>query len=280
MINCYFVSDLHGKKKKYLRLFSKIYQENPDVVFLGGDILPGNKLSSENFILDFLFLELKKLQHKMKLRYPKIFIILGNDDPRTNEKDILEVQKAKLWSYANERIYNFQNHQIVGYSYVPPSPFLLKDWEKFDVSRHVDLGAVSPLAGYRSVPKNVVQIEYETIARDLKKLSENLEMRNAVFLFHAPPYQTNLDRAALDGKMIDHAPLDVHVGSIAIKNFIQTEQPKLTLHGHIHESSQITGNWQEKIKRTFCFTAAYDSPKLAIVKFELNDLSSAERILL
>ncbi|HUU04736.1 MAG TPA: hypothetical protein VMZ49_02545, partial [Patescibacteria group bacterium] len=74
-----------------------------------------------------------------------------------------------------------------------------------------------------------------------------------------------LDRAALDGRQVDSVPLDVHVGSIAIRRFIETRQPLVTLHGYVHESARLTGSWQEKIGRTFCFSAAHDGPELAVV---------------
>jgi len=91
---------------------------------------------------------------------------------------------------------------------------------------------------------------------------------------------TNLDRAALDGKMVDHVPLDVHIGSIAIRRFIEKRQPLLTLHGHVHESAGLTGNWRDKIGRTPCLSAAHDGPELALVKFALEDIEHAERELL
>jgi len=47
--------------------------------------------------------------------------------------------------------------------------------------------------------------------------------------------------------------MDVHVGSIAIQRFIEERQPWVTMHGHIHESSQITGHWQQQFGRTQCF---------------------------
>ncbi|MEJ2636882.1 MAG: hypothetical protein P8184_16535 [Calditrichia bacterium] len=103
---------------------------------------------------------------------------------------------------------------------------------------------------------------------------------NSIFLFHTPPYQTALDRAALDGKMIDYAPLDVHVGSIAVKRFIVGRQPLITLHGHVHESARITGKWQEKIGRTYAFSAAHDGPELALVKFDPEHPEKARRELL
>jgi Icc-related predicted phosphoesterase len=102
----------------------------------------------------------------------------------------------------------------------------------------------------------------------------------AVFLFHSPPHQTALDRAALDGIAVDHAPLDVHVGSIAVRRFIEARQPLLTLHGHIHESARLTLSWQERIGRTVCLSAAHDGPELALVRVALERPEAATRELL
>ena len=101
-----------------------------------------------------------------------------------------------------------------------------------------------------------------------------------MFLFHAPPHDTVLDRAALDGKMIDHVPLDVHVGSIAIRRFVEQRQPLLTLHGHVHESARLMGAWRQQLGRTWIFGAAHDGPELALVRFDLEAPESAIRELL
>ena len=93
-------------------------------------------------------------------------------------------------------------------------------------------------------------------------------MSKAIFLFHAPPYQTNLDRAELDNKMVDHAPLDVHIGSIAIQRFIKNRQPLITLHGHVHESNRITGQWRDQIDNIHLYSAVYDGHELAIICFD------------
>ena len=105
-------------------------------------------------------------------------------------------------------------------------------------------------------------------------------LADALFLFHAPPYDTNLDRAALDGKMIDHVPLDVHIGSIAVRRFIEKRQPLVTLHGHVHESARLTGSWREKIGQTWCYSAAHDGPELALVTFDPEHPEKADRQLL
>jgi Icc-related predicted phosphoesterase len=101
-----------------------------------------------------------------------------------------------------------------------------------------------------------------------------------VFLFHTPPFETSLDRAATDDKTVDHVPLDLHVGSIAVRRFIEARQPLVTLHGHIHESARLTGSWRYRLGRTYAFSAAHDGPELALVSFDLTDLDSATRELL
>jgi Icc-related predicted phosphoesterase len=79
---------------------------------------------------------------------------------------------------------------------------------------------------------------------------------------------------------VDHVPLDVHVGSIALQRFIAARQPLLTLHGHVHESARLSGSWQDRIGRTHLFTAAHDGPELALVRFDPENLDGATRQLL
>jgi Icc-related predicted phosphoesterase len=169
---------------------------------------------------------------------------------------------------------------VYGYACVPPTPFLKRDWERYDVSRYVDPGCVSPELGMRSVPVDAHEIRYGTIAADLERLADEDDLRDSVFLFHTPPYRTALDRAALDGRMVDHVPMDVHVGSIAVRRFIEERQPLLTLHGHIHESARLTGAWRDRIGRTHLFSAAHDGPELCLVRFDLENPAEATRALI
>jgi Icc-related predicted phosphoesterase len=132
----------------------------------------------------------------------------------------------------------------------------------------------------RSVPVPQAEVRYGTIAQDLQRLTGDDDLTDATFLFHTPPYKTALDRAALDGQFVDHVPLDVHVGSIAVRRFIEERQPRLTLHGHIHESARLTGSWQDRIGETLLLGAAHDGPELALVKFDLEDPAGATRELI
>jgi len=284
---CFFATDLHGKVERYNKLFSRILSEEPESVFLGGDLLPSglfaltsNETVVDDFIKDFLVSEFIKLKNNMGSKYPRIFLILGNDDSKINEQDFIDGQQLGVWEYIHNKKIKFENFNIYGYSYVPPTPFQLKDWEKYDVSRFVDPGCVSPEEGWHSVKIPHHELRYSTIEKDLEKLAGDSNLDNSIFLFHSPPYRTNLDRAGLDGKMVDHVQLDVNVGSIAIRRFIESKYPTITLHGHVHESARLTGSWKDQIGDTHLFTAAHDGPELALVRFNKNHPDESTRELI
>lgn len=283
---CLFVSDLHGKVNRYEKLFRFLGEQKPAALFIGGDILPSSVLHSfragENkpdFISDYLSVKFQELKDKLQDEYPRVFIIMGNDDPRIEEETLIKFEKKGLWEYVHGKVVNFGEYQVMGYAYVPPTPFLLKDWEKFDTDLTVKAGCVHPEDGFRTAPPNE-NSRGKTINEDLKSLSPAIDPARAICLFHSPPYQTGLDRVALDGINIENTQADIFVGSKAIKEFIKTQNPLLTLHGHIHESSRLTGIWKEKNADTVSISAAFEGPDVAVIKFSPDKAFEAERIFL
>jgi Icc-related predicted phosphoesterase len=69
-----------------------------------------------------------------------------------------------------------------------------------------------------------------------------VDMTDTVYMMHMPPANIGLDVCRYGDK----------VGSIAIYQFLQTHQPKYSLHGHIHESPDVSGVWQALIGKTIC----------------------------
>jgi Icc-related predicted phosphoesterase len=64
---------------------------------------------------------------------------------------------------------------------------------------------------------------------------------SAVFNFHVPPYDTQLDICPkLDDELrvvtVMGNPIPTHAGSTAVRKIIEEFQPRASLHGHIHES--------------------------------------------
>ena len=287
MDGCFFVSDLHGEPARYRRLFERIVAETPAAVFLGGDLLPsalgpsrGAHGAQAEFIAGVLEPGFAAVRILLGDRAPRVFLVPGNDDLRAEEETLLAAAARGAWEYAHMRRLGFGRFTVLGYACVPPTPFRLKDWERYDVSRYVDPGCVSPEEGVRSVAAEESETRWGTIQADLEELAGADDLADAVCLFHAPPYDTPLDRAALDGRSVEHVPLDVHVGSIAIRRFIERRQPLLTLHGHVHESARLTGEWRTRLGRTHCLSAAHDGPELALVRVDPARPEAATRELL
>ena len=261
MTRCLFASDLHGRASRYEALLGAVAAERPAAVVLGGDLLPsGSASGGGDFLLDWLAPRLERLRERLGAGYPAVLAIFGNDDPRTEEGSLAELELRGLASHAHRRCLDVGGFPVYGYACVPPTPFLLKDWERYDVSRFVDPGSVSPEDGHRTVPVPEAETKWGTIAGDLEALAGQADVSRAAFLFHAP--------------------VDVHVGSFAVRRFVEARQPLLTLHGHVHESARLTGAWQDRIGRTVCLSAAHDGPELALVRFDLERPSEATRELL
>jgi Icc-related predicted phosphoesterase len=301
MMRAFFASDLHGREDRYLKLLTAVRAEQPAALLLGGDLLPrgarprktevdtgarprktevDTSAGARDFLLDWLGPRLASLRSALGPAYPRVLVIFGNDDPRSHEPALDALAAQGLLQHIHAARAEVAGVAVFGYACVPPTPFALKDWERYDVSRFVDPDCVSPEEGYRSVPVAEGEARYATIASDLEALTGSEDVAGAVFLFHSPPHGTLLDRAALDGAAFDHAPLDPHVGSIAIRRFIEARQPRATLHGHVHESARITGSWRQRIGRTHCLSAAHDGPELALVRFDLDRPEGATRELL
>ena len=79
-------------------------------------------------------------------------------------------------------------------------------------------------------------------------------MKNCIFNFHCPPYDSGIDVAPRLGKDLKPVVVPgtgvemVPVGSTAVRKSIEKYQPLIGLHGHIHEARGET-----KIGRTVCY---------------------------
>lgn len=278
-MKCFFVTDLHGHEDRYEKLFKAVESGRPYAVFIGGDILPHGfyKTQENDFIRGFFLKRLEKLRSAMGDSYPRVLLILGNDDARTAEDELTGAEKKELLEYVHFRKVKLGKYPVYGYSFVPPTPFMLKDWEKYDVGIYVDPGCIPPEEGFTTYREQDGRKKFSTIKDDLDKLAGDDDVSGSIFLFHSPPHDTGLDRIDAEGKFVDNVPVDVNAGSIAIRRFIEHKQPVLTLHGHIHESARLTGKWKDRIGKTYCFSAAHDGKELALVKFSPDEPETAVR---
>ncbi len=257
---CFFVSDLHGMDSRYEKLYAAVEEERPRALLLGGDMLPKPWASDwREFLADVVFGGLARLSERLLHEMPVVYAIPGNLDSRDLEAEYLRAEREGTLRYAHGRRLDLFGQALYGYGCVPASPFRFKDWERFDVARTADPGCLPPEAGQ------------PTIEQDLQRLTGGDDLHDAVLLVHTPPFSTNLDRVAGGAR---------RVGSVALRRLIEERQPRLTLHGHIHESPRLSGSWLDRIGNTVCFSAAHDGPELALVAFDPTQPLAATRRLL
>lgn len=153
---------------------------------------------------------------------------------------------------------------VTGYPFVPPTPFSAKDFEKPDYP-----GQTLRHQPFRPFITQNGRIEDIDIVRYLKQRSsiqddlENSAQDNSklIFVSHCPPYDTDLDR------LRDGTP----VGSRSIRAFIESRKPVFSLHGHIHESPEVTGRFWTKLNGTISINAGQNTNQLAAVLLTLQE---------
>lgn len=276
-----FVSDLHGSAARYAALEREVLRLQPRALLLGGDLLPHfASIDPVEYVeRDFAAL-FRRLRDRLQAAFPQVGLVLGNDDTRLAEAPLHRIEREEgLWVYLHRRRELLAGWPVFGYNCVPPTPFQLKDFERFDVSRYLDPGCLAPEEGLQTVEVPLHELRFGTIMADLEELVGEEDLQRAVLLMHSPPYRTALDRAGLDGQKIDLVPLELNVGSLAIRRLVEARQPQVGLHGHIHESPRLTGSWRDLLGRTHLFSAAHDGSELALVLFDPECPEQAERLL-
>ena len=195
--------------------------------------------------------------------------MLGNDDAACNE-DVLEKHHGTLWgNIRNRRIALSEGYDVVGYPYVPITPFGIKDFEKFDTplgplpDARLD-GLVSGPGGWSRFTFNPAD-RASSIETDLQQALFCRCPERTIYVFHAPPYGTHLD-TLYSGR---------HVGSRAIRAFVQQQQPHLVLSGHIHKTVDVSGTYKDSQLGALCMTAS-NHPERVRVAFLLIDPDKPE----
>ncbi len=216
MFKLIYTADLHGNMEFYERLLKKADEENCSAVVIGGDLCgrEGNtiddKIQNQKLFLEEFAVPLFK-NFKKKNKNKEIYIIMGNDDFRKNLEVLERAEKSKIIKSIHKKSMKLnQNINIAGYSFVNPTPFRLKDWEKLDFGNDGVPGQLFD-EEIRSVEK-----ENGTITEDLMNLKRLSNPKKTIYVIHAPPFNTNLDIIANK----------THVGSKSLRKFIEKEQPR------------------------------------------------------
>ncbi len=264
-----YTADLHGIEGLYSQLFRLAVNSRADAIIVGGDLLPKHGFlrtsveDQRDFISHFMKRKLEEIQGGLE-----VYAMMGNDDWLINMPYLEELQSHGLLRLLHNKKYRTGNgFEIIGYGNVPPTPFSIKDSERLDTAD----APIEPqhFAACISTDKGIRQIDavthfsrHHTIEEELARLPVSKSYEKTVYVTHAPPFQTNLD-VLYDGRA---------VGSRAIRQFIEENQPYLTLHGHIHEAPLRSGSYRDKIGNTVCINPGQTTRDLHAVVFELQDV--------
>ncbi len=267
-----YVTDLHGHHAKYRKVLRLARDRNVDIVVNGGDMLPKSgdlHAVQAEFFDRFLDPHLGEYD-AAGIRY---VALLGNDDLRVYDERFDEIcSRHPMAANLAQACLEVDDFDLIGMNWVVDYPFRLKDRCRMDTEDYrfgPQLGSalLSRPDGFEDVPDWPTQARsWPTIEEELDRLPSPRKPETAIYVIHMPPANLGLDVCGSgDG-----------VGSEAVHRFIERHQPLMTLHGHIHESPDVSGVWRARLGRTWCIQPGQMKP-LSCVLIELPEMAM-ERI--
>jgi Icc-related predicted phosphoesterase len=139
-----------------------------------------------------------------------VFVMAGNDDPWICDEVLAGAAHVEM---CDDRVVHIGPHEMISLSYANPTP-----WH---------------------TPR---ELDEDALYRRIERLADQLEdPSTSIFNLHVPPYDSGLDRAReirddLTVVYRSGQPVEIPVGSKAVREAIERYQPLVSLHGHIHES--------------------------------------------
>ena len=307
MTTIFFATDVHGSDicwKKFINA-GKFYEA--DVLVLGGDmtgkaIVPIIHQGGDKYVATLLEQEFRLEGQDKVAEMVKSIKSRGYYPYITNPDEIRELEKnpdrvdqlfhqevlktARDWmEYADEKLEGTGIRCYVA----PGNDDMFELDDVIRSSKHVQLaeGVVIDLdehhemasSGWSNItPWHTYREEEEPALKQrlLEMVRKVRAPRNAVFNFHAPPYDCNLDecpeldenlKPVLGGRSL------IPVGSTAVREIIEEFQPLLGLHGHIHE-----GKGTSRLGRTLCINpgSMYEQGRLlgAVIKLKEDKIGT------
>ncbi len=275
-MKCCFTSDLHGHLTHYEELLNLAKKEKAEAVIMGGDLLPrkGHHHSSLEVQRAFVRSEFRDFSVRLRASTDsKLCLILGNDDWAGSIPLFRELESEGLVRMLDQGAFVLGDGAVLsGYSFVPPTPFLLKDFEKRDLKDDPSPNGLRRIYVTRNgdVEETDEHAFFESrgsIEEDLDSWPDSTTGTHVIRVMHGPPFGTALDRL-YDGRS---------AGSKAVRAFIQKNQPLLSLHGHIHESPAVSGSFVERIGRTLSVNPGQTGLGLSAVFFDSDRPSETLR---
>jgi Icc-related predicted phosphoesterase len=291
MVKILYTSDMHGNEKQYKAFVDYALEVEPNVVIIGGELLPkgaGRRIGNNYIPMQRAFLKERfpRLLNPIGDNLPdtKVFVLPGNDDCSVVDNEFRFF--SHLRNINGKRVSISGGLEIVGYSNVPITPFGIKDREKFDLTEVPEKWArqyqqlqrtTHNLHGIKSEPcvgwkefSFTDSDRTDSIQKDLESPLFTSNPTGTIYVFHTPMNNTALDTTE-NG---------IHVGSFAVRDFIEKYQPLLTLHGHIHESVEMSRVFSGQIENSLGMSAGNhnEEGRLAVLVIDTDDIGNAKRV--
>ena len=270
-----YAADLHGNLNLYRAAGEAAERWSADAVVFGGDLCPGATpfVRTPQVQADFLLDQVspmirvwKRMRHSMR-----VLAIPGNDDFLTVLTALGVLEQEGLVENLHRKAARLGPYIMVGLACVPPTPFSIKDFERRDVSTagrpHLQAfrGVVAADRGVQEVKDFQQYLDsHPTIEDELAVLDGQVsgEAERVIVVTHCPPADTRCD-VLYDGR---------HAGSRAIRQWIERSQPMLALHGHIHESPEMSGSFADRVGKTITVNPGSDTERPHLVVIDLERL--------
>ena len=246
-----YVCDIHGDKNKYDKVLEIVKKDKIKHMVWGGDLLPKKigprKIIQAEFIMgDYFKYYLKELE-KNNIT---CILIPGNDDLKWFDPVIDRYcQDYKNLINIDRRKVVIDDVEFIGLSNVLDNPFKSKNRVLMEEGLRLEK-QLSNEIWIENDTKIISPIEWKTYReteiqrmRDvLNKLPKLDNTKKSILVFHDPPYGIGLDDCSVG----------VKAGSKDMIKYIKESNAYMSLHGHIHESPDVSGIWKAKLGETIC----------------------------
>jgi Icc-related predicted phosphoesterase len=273
-----YTSDLHGNVNLYRAAGEAAVRTRADALIFGGDLCPGKPSGTSPRMpieqTEFIHYRLSPLLSDWKRAHPplRIFAIPGNDDCQTVLPALEELEKNGLIENLHRETRILGDYTLMGLSYVPPTPFHLKDFERWDAgpvgvsSTYSYRCVMGTLRGFKVIDDFKSHLDsLPSIAQELHRFHVK-DPAHTVAVIHTPPFGTRCD-VLFDGR---------HIGSKALRSWIEKNQPRMALHGHIHESPKLSGTFFDRLGSTTVINPGCDQTRPHLVFIDLDNLAEIE----
>lgn len=263
-----FTSDLHGSRTLYRQLVELVRAQTPDLLILGGDLVRDldREKPAEAQLAD-IHRDLFDQVTACRSAFPPLVVacVAGNHEllPTVLALDAAHAHD-RLVLLNPQRPWRFGGYTWVGYACAPPSPHWAKDFERLDM--HGDAIPEFPGVRWDQERRELLPVtaadwfaQQATLVDELATL--HIPADPWILVAHAPPHGTNLDRLPA----VKHP-----IGSRAVRQLIERTQPRVSLHGHVHESPQLSGAYTDQLGPTLCVNPGQEHERLCAVLFDLD----------